>query len=50
MNTLHRIEDATELSVNEIGRIHLRVTQPLFVDPYQQNRQTGAFMRALVTG
>ena len=44
VNTLHRVEDASELSLNEIGRIHLRVTQPLFVDTYQQNRQTGSFI------
>ncbi len=35
VNTLHRDESATELSLNEIGRVQLRVTQPLFVDPYQ---------------
>ena len=28
-------------SLNEIGRVQLRVTQPLFVDPYQQNRDDG---------
>ena len=44
VNTLHRVEDAEELSLNEIGRIQLRVTQPLFVDAYQGNRQTGAFI------
>ncbi len=44
VNTLHRDEDATELSLNEIGRVTLRVTQPLFVDPYQVNRQTGSFI------
>ena len=44
VNTLHRVEDATDLSLNEIGRIQLRVTQPLFVDPYLGNRQTGAFI------
>ena len=44
VNTLHRDEAATELALNEIGRVQLRVTQPLFVDPYQQNRQTGAFI------
>ena len=44
VNTLHRDEDATELSLNEIGRVQLRVTQPLFVDPYVQNRQTGSFI------
>ncbi|MFE7509443.1 sulfate adenylyltransferase subunit CysN [Promicromonospora sp. NPDC057488] len=44
VNTLHRDEEATEIKLNEIARIRLRVTQPLFVDPYQQNRQTGAFI------
>ena len=44
INTLHRVEDATELALNEIGRVQLRVTQPLFVDPYLPNRQTGAFI------
>jgi len=44
VNTLHRDEGATELTLNEIGRIQLRVTQPLFVDPYLPNRQTGAFI------
>jgi len=44
VNTLHRIEDATELALNEIGRVHLRATQPLFVDPYQANRETGSFI------
>jgi bifunctional enzyme CysN/CysC len=44
VNTLHRDETAIELSLNEIGRITMRVTQPLFVDPYQANRQTGSFI------
>ena len=44
INTLHRDESAPELSLNEIGRVQLRVTQPLFVDPYVQNRQTGSFI------
>jgi bifunctional enzyme CysN/CysC len=44
VNTLHRVEDVDELALNEIGRIQLRVTKPLFVDPYLQNRQTGAFI------
>ncbi len=44
INTLHRVEDAQEIALNEIGRIQLRVTQPLFVDPYGSNRQTGAFI------
>lgn len=44
VNTLHRDEEATEIKLNEIARIRLRVTQPLFVDSYQANRQTGAFI------
>jgi len=44
VNTLHREEGAAELALNEIGRVQLRVTQPLFIDPYQQNRQTGSFI------
>ncbi len=44
VNTLHRDETATQLALNEIGRVQLRVTQPLFVDPYLQNRQTGSFI------
>ncbi|MDH5520020.1 MAG: sulfate adenylyltransferase subunit CysN [Acidimicrobiia bacterium] len=44
INTLHRDEDATALSLNEIGRVRLRVTQPLFADDYQVNRTTGSFI------
>ncbi|KUP97564.1 sulfate adenylyltransferase subunit CysN [Thermobifida cellulosilytica] len=44
VNTLHRDESATSLSLNEIGRVALRVTQPLFVDDYQRNRLTGGFI------
>ncbi|MFC5181888.1 sulfate adenylyltransferase subunit 1 [Actinomadura harenae] len=44
VNTLHRDEEATGLGLNEIGRISLRVTQPLFVDDYARNRLTGGFV------
>ncbi|NAS26646.1 sulfate adenylyltransferase subunit CysN [Herbidospora sp. NEAU-GS84] len=44
VNTLHRDETATSLSLNEIGRVSLRITQPLFVDDYARNRQTGGFI------
>ena len=44
VNTLHRDESAEALSLNEIGRVALRVTQPLFVDEYQRNRSTGGFI------
>ena len=44
VNTLHRQEGVDGLALNEIGRVRLRVTQPLFVDPYSENRQTGSFI------
>jgi bifunctional enzyme CysN/CysC len=44
VNTLHRDEAATELNLNEIGRVTLRLTQPIFCDPYQRNRQTGGLI------
>ena len=44
VNTLHRDEAATQLGLNEIGRVKLRVTQPLFVDAYARNRLTGGLI------
>ncbi|GAA0399563.1 hypothetical protein GCM10009530_59130 [Microbispora corallina] len=44
VNTLHRDETATALTLNEIGRVSLRTTQPLFVDDYARNRMTGGFI------
>ena len=44
VNTLHRDESAESLGLNEIGRVSLRVTQPLFVDDYGRNRLTGGFI------
>jgi len=44
INTLHRDESATSLTLNEIGRVRLRTTQPLFADDYQSNRTTGSFI------
>jgi bifunctional enzyme CysN/CysC len=44
INTLHRDEGADTLSLNEIGRVRLRTTQPLFTDEYRRNRTTGSFL------
>ena len=44
INTLHRIEKASELELNEIGRIRLRTAQPLFYDSYRKNRATGSLI------
>ncbi len=43
MDTLHR-EPAATLELNEIGRVRLTTTQPIFFDPYQTNRATGNFI------
>ncbi|RJQ08038.1 MAG: sulfate adenylyltransferase, partial [Dehalococcoidia bacterium] len=32
------------ISLNEIGRVRLKITEPLFVDWYSQNRRTGSFI------
>ncbi len=44
VNTLHRDDTATSLTLNEIGRVALRVTAPLFYDGYRRNRSTGSFI------
>ncbi|CAI8408076.1 MAG: Bifunctional enzyme CysN/CysC [Acidimicrobiales bacterium AG-410-I20] len=44
VNTLHREESPSSLQLNEIGRIALRSTQPLFFDEYRRNRNTGSFI------
>jgi bifunctional enzyme CysN/CysC len=46
VNTLHRDEASSELGLNDVGRVSLRVTQPLFYDSYRRNRQTGSFILA----
>jgi bifunctional enzyme CysN/CysC len=44
VNELHRDEEADALALNEIGRITLRTTAPLFFDEYRRNRTTGSFI------
>ena len=44
INTLHRLEDATELGLNEIGRITVKTAQPLFFDSYRRNKVTGSLI------
>ena len=44
VNTLHRDEVASGLTLNEIGRITLRTTVPLMFDDYRRNRLTGSFV------
>jgi len=44
INTLHRIKDAEELGLNEIGRVKIRTAKPLFFDEYKDNRATGCLI------
>ena len=44
INNLHKIEGDLEFSLNEIGRISLRTSSPLFYDSYRRNRNTGSFI------
>ncbi len=44
VNTLEQDDTATELALNEIGGVRLRVTAPLMHDPYGRNRTTGSFI------
>lgn len=44
INTLQRIEDDVELGLNDIGRVSIRTTVPLFFDSYRKNRITGSII------
>ena len=42
INTLHSIKNIEELKLNDIGRISIRSSKPLFFDSYKKNRHTGS--------
>jgi bifunctional enzyme CysN/CysC len=44
VNTMHRDLAADSLALNEVGRVTLRTTAPIFVDDYRRNRVTGSFI------
>src|SRR4051812_2643120 len=44
VNTLHRDPEATQLELNDIGRVRLRLSSPLAFDTYVRNRGTGSFV------
>lgn len=44
INTLHKIEDDLEISLNEIARVSLRTAKPISFDSYKKNRVTGSFI------
>jgi sulfate adenylyltransferase subunit 1 len=44
VNTLERHPDGEQLRMNEIGRVMLRTTKPLYYDSYRRNRNTGSLI------
>ena len=44
INNLHRVEDDKEIKLNDIARVSIRTTQPLFYDLYRRNRSTGSII------
>jgi len=44
VNTLHRNEEDREIGLNDIGRVTIRTTKPLFFDSYRRNRNTGSII------
>ena len=42
INTLHRDQEDKNIQMNDIARIVLRTTKPLFYDIYRRNRTTGS--------
>ncbi len=44
INTLHRELDDKEINMNDIARIVIRTTKPLFMDSYRKNRNTGSVL------
>ena len=44
INTLHRLEEDREIKMNDIARVKIRSTKPLFSDDYTTNRVTGSLI------
>lgn len=44
VSSLRRVTDQSGLTMNDIGRIRLRTSHPLYFDPYHRNRITGSLI------
>jgi sulfate adenylyltransferase subunit 1 len=44
IDSLHRMEGKKEMGLNDIGRVIIRTTKPLFFDSYRRNRNTGSII------
>ena len=44
INTLHRNQEKLNVEMNDIARVVIRTTKPIFTDEYRKNRITGSFV------
>ncbi len=44
INTMTKIEDDNNIGLNDIARITIRTTVPIFLDSYRKNRNTGSMV------
>ncbi|HMT27715.1 MAG TPA: sulfate adenylyltransferase, partial [Bacteroidia bacterium] len=44
INSLHRLENDKQIGMNDIARIQIRTTAPIFYDSYRKNRITGSII------
>ncbi len=42
VHTLHRVDDDKEIGLNDIGKITVRTSKPLFIDAFKSNKNTGS--------
>lgn len=44
INTTEEVYDDKRVGLNEIAKISIKTTKPIFFDPYKQNRETGSLI------
>ena len=44
INTLEEYDEDTNIGLNEIAKITIKTTRPLFYDSYKRNRETGSLI------
>ena len=44
LNALKRMEGVGELKMNDIARVDVQLSSPIFVDSFRKNKATGSFI------
>jgi sulfate adenylyltransferase subunit 1 len=44
INTMQRLEQDTNIKMNDMARVKMRTTRPLIFDEYRKNRVTGSLI------